>query len=114
MPLIMEAPTSMFMTTICSWMASSGEAPPIISPVIAPGSAISPTVFALSSPGDSAITSDLLTFIALPTIMPATGMIYRGVKGKTFSATSRNMVMAVPIRMEAPAMIFPRGTCFAR
>lgn len=55
-----------------------------------------------------------VTVIALPTIMPATGMMYRGVKGKTSSTTSRNMVMAVPVRIEAPAMTFPRGTCFAR
>lgn len=42
-------------------MASNGDAPPIISPVIAPGSDINPTVFALSSTGDSAITSALFT-----------------------------------------------------
>lgn len=55
-----------------------------------------------------------VTVIEFPTIMPATGMIYLGVKGKTLSATRTNIVMAVPVRMEAPATNFPRGTCFAR
>lgn len=55
-----------------------------------------------------------VTVIALPTIIPATGMMYRGVKGKTFNTTSKNMVIAVPARMEAPATYFPLGTCLAR
>lgn len=55
-----------------------------------------------------------VTVIAFPTIIPATGMMYRGVKGNTFSTSSRNMVTAVPARMEAPATYFPRGTCLAR
>jgi len=42
-------------------MASNGDAPPIIIPVIAPGSEISPTVLALSITGDRAITNDLFT-----------------------------------------------------
>uniref|UniRef100_A0A452XRE0 Uncharacterized protein n=1 Tax=Aegilops tauschii subsp. strangulata TaxID=200361 RepID=A0A452XRE0_AEGTS len=151
MLLTVEAPMSMFITTICSWMASSGDAPPMMSPVMAPGSAISPTVLALSITGDSAITSDRrtccavacrgvapsasavltrlrcvltsswsffmvtpVTVMALPTIMPATGMMYLGVKGNTLSTTSRNMVTAVPARMDTPAMYPPRGTCRAR
>jgi hypothetical protein len=54
-----------------------------------------------------------VTVMALPTIIPATGMVYRGVKGKTLSRTSRNMVIAVPTRMDTQAMYLPRGTCFA-
>jgi hypothetical protein len=46
--------------------------------------------------------------------MPATGMMYRGVKGKTFNTTSRTNVTAVPTRIEAPATNFPLGTCLAR
>uniref|UniRef100_A0A452XRD3 Uncharacterized protein n=1 Tax=Aegilops tauschii subsp. strangulata TaxID=200361 RepID=A0A452XRD3_AEGTS len=65
MLLTVEAPMSMFITTICSWMASSGDAPPMMSPVMAPGSAISPTVLALSITGDSAITSDRRTCCAV-------------------------------------------------
>lgn len=61
MLLTVDAPTSIFITTICSWMASRGEAPPIISPVIAPGREIRPTVFALSNTGDRAITRALFT-----------------------------------------------------
>ncbi|BAF16394.1 Os05g0118900 [Oryza sativa Japonica Group] len=151
MLLTVEAPMSMFITTICSWMASSGDAPPMMRPVMAPGSAISPTVLALSITGDSAITSDLLTcravacrgvapsasavsttprciptsslsffivtpvtVIAFPTIIPATGMMYRGVNGNTRSATRRAMVTEVPARMETAAMCFPRGTWRAR
>lgn len=37
-----------------------------------------------------------VTVIEFPTIMPATGMIYLGVKGNTLKATSTNMVTAVP------------------
>lgn len=55
-----------------------------------------------------------VTVIALPTIIPATGMMYRGVKGKTSNTTSKNMVIAVPARMETPATYFPLGTCLAR
>lgn len=55
-----------------------------------------------------------VTVIEFPTIIPAIGMIYLGVKGKTLSDTSKNIVMAVPVRIEAPATYFPRGTCFAR
>ncbi|RDX81834.1 hypothetical protein CR513_37449, partial [Mucuna pruriens] len=136
-------------------MASSGEAPPIISPVIAPGSDIRPTVFALSTTGERPITTALftcsyvasrglapsanarrskilakficafmsswslfmvtpVTVIAFPTIIPATGIMYLGVKGNTLSNTSTNIVTAVPVRMEAPPTYFPRGTCFAR
>lgn len=61
MLLTVDAPISMFITTICSWMASRGEAPPIISPVIAPGSEIRPTVLALSRTGESEITRALFT-----------------------------------------------------
>lgn len=55
-----------------------------------------------------------VTVMEFPTIMPATGMIYLGVKGNTLSATSKNIVTAVPVRMEAAATYFPRGTCLAR
>lgn len=55
-----------------------------------------------------------VTVMEFPTIIPATGIIYLGVKGKTLSATRTNMVMAVPVKIEAPATYFPRGTCFAR
>ena len=55
-----------------------------------------------------------VTVMEFPTIMPAIGMIYLGVKGNTLSITSRNIVTAVPVRMEAPATHFPRGTCLAR
>lgn len=55
-----------------------------------------------------------VTVIELPTIMPATGMIYLGVKGNTLSNTSTHIVTAVPVRIEAPATYFPRGTCLAR
>jgi len=61
MLLTVDAPMSMFITTICNWMASSGEAPPMISPVIAPGSEMRPTVLALSSTGESAIIRALFT-----------------------------------------------------
>nr|TKW24305.1 hypothetical protein SEVIR_3G044000v2 [Setaria viridis] len=61
MLLTVVAAMTMFFTTICSWMASSGDAPAMMSPVMAPGSAISPTVLALSITGDNAITSDLFT-----------------------------------------------------
>lgn len=55
-----------------------------------------------------------VTVIAFPTIMPATGMMYRGVKGKTCSTTSKNMVTEVPAKIDNPAAYFPFGTCFAR
>ena len=42
-------------------MVSSGDTPPMMSPVMVPGSTISPTVLALSMSGDSAITSDRFT-----------------------------------------------------
>nr|CAB3460019.1 unnamed protein product [Digitaria exilis] len=51
----------MFFTTICSWMASSGDAPPMMNPVMAAGSEISPTVLALSMTGASAIPNELFT-----------------------------------------------------
>lgn len=54
-----------------------------------------------------------VTVIALPTIMPATGMMYLGVKGKTFSNTSKDIVTEVPARIDAPATYLPLGTCFA-
>ncbi|PUZ63760.1 hypothetical protein GQ55_3G093400 [Panicum hallii var. hallii] len=144
MLLTVLAAMTMFFTTICSWMASSGDAPPMTNPIMAPGSAISPTVLALSMTGASAIPSDLLTccnvasrgvapkaravstctaaetreadvtVMAQPTSMPATGMMYRGVNGKTLSAMITSMVTAVPTRMDTKAMYLPRGTCFAR
>ncbi|KAK9079280.1 hypothetical protein SSX86_000951 [Deinandra increscens subsp. villosa] len=143
-------------------MASTGEAPPIISPVMAPGSDMRPTVFVLSITGESAITNDRftcwsvacrgvapnakavstyaknkdyeffyklicvrissrslfivtpVTVIAFPTIIPATGIIYCGVNGNTFSKTSNNIVNDVPAKIDAPAIYFPCGTCFAR
>jgi hypothetical protein len=55
-----------------------------------------------------------VTVMAQPASMPATGMMYRGVKGKTLSATITSMVTAVPTRMDTKAMYLPRGTCFAR
>lgn len=55
-----------------------------------------------------------VTVIAFPTIIPATGIMYLGVKGKTLNTTSKNIVTAVPLKIEAPAMYFPRGTCLAR
>lgn len=55
-----------------------------------------------------------VTVMALPTIIPATGIMYRGVKGKTFNTTNKNIVTAVPAKMDIPAMYLPRGTCFAR
>ena len=61
MQLKVEAPNNIFITIICSWIASKGEAPPIIMPVIAPGRDINPTVLALSITGDRAITSALFT-----------------------------------------------------
>lgn len=54
-----------------------------------------------------------VTVIAFPTIIPATGMMYRGVKGNTLRMTRRNIVIAVPVRIEAPATYFPLGTCLA-
>lgn len=53
-------------------MASRGEAPPIIMPVIAPGSEMRPTVLALSRTGDSAMTRDLFTccFVACLGVAP--------------------------------------------
>lgn len=42
-------------------MASKGEAPPIMRPVMAPGRDIRPTVFVLSTTGESAMTSALFT-----------------------------------------------------
>lgn len=61
MLLTVDAPIRKFITTICNWMASNGEAPPIIIPVMAPGSDIRPTVFALSSTGERASTNALFT-----------------------------------------------------
>lgn len=55
-----------------------------------------------------------VTVIALPTIIPATGIMYRGVKGKTCKITNVTIVIAVPARIDAPATYVPRGTCFAR
>jgi len=55
-----------------------------------------------------------VTVMALLTIMPAAGMTYLGVNGKTSSTRSRVMVITVPTRMDTKAMCFPRGTCFAR
>lgn len=55
-----------------------------------------------------------VTVIALPTIIPATGMIYRGVKGKTLNRTNKTIVTAVPVKMDTPATYLPRGTCLAR
>lgn len=55
-----------------------------------------------------------VTVMAFPTIIPAIGIIYLGVKGNTLSNTSINMVTAVPVRMETPATYFPLGTFFAR
>lgn len=55
-----------------------------------------------------------VTVIEFPTIMPATGMMYLGVKGNTLSNTNSNIVIEVPVRMDAPATYFPRGICFAR
>lgn len=59
--LTVDAPNNMFITTICNWMASKGDAPPIIIPVIAPGRDINPTVLALSITGERAITNALFT-----------------------------------------------------
>ena len=61
MLLTVAAPTIMFITTICSWIASRGDAPPIIIPVIAPGREINPTVLQLSKTGDRDITKALFT-----------------------------------------------------
>lgn len=55
-----------------------------------------------------------VTVIAFPTIIPATGMMYLGVKGKTRKITNKNIVTDVPPRIDTPATYIPRGTCFAR
>lgn len=58
-------------------MASSGEAPPIIRPVIAPGSDIKPTVLALSTTGERAITKALFTcsYVACRGLAPSANAV---------------------------------------
>jgi len=55
-----------------------------------------------------------VTVMAFPTNIPAIGIIYLGVKGKTLRRTSKNIVIEVPARIDNPATYFPRGTCLAR
>ncbi|RCV22770.1 hypothetical protein SETIT_4G246900v2 [Setaria italica] len=172
MMLTVEAVITMFLTTICTWMASTGDAPAIMRPVMAPGKETNPIVLALSMEGAKAIPSALfacwsvawsgvaprailspakkrrvvqakvklkacllpdgeqffsivtsswsffmaipVTVMALPTIRPAAGMMYRGVNGNTLSMRIRIMVITVPTKMDTKEIYFPRGTCFAR
>uniref|UniRef100_K3Y2X9 Secreted protein n=1 Tax=Setaria italica TaxID=4555 RepID=K3Y2X9_SETIT len=129
MMLTVEAVITMFLTTICTWMASTGDAPAIMRPVMAPGKETNPIVLALSMEGAKAIPSALfacwsvawsgvapraMTVMALPTIRPAAGMMYRGVNGNTLSMRIRIMVITVPTKMDTKEIYFPRGTCFAR
>ncbi|AQK95433.1 hypothetical protein ZEAMMB73_Zm00001d011002 [Zea mays] len=107
MLLTVEAPMSMFMTTICSWMASSGDAPPMMSPVMAPGSAMSPTVLALSITGDSAMTSDRFTCcsVACRGVAPSASAV--STRFLWILTSSRSFFMVTPVTVMALPTIMP-------